>query len=76
MADAKDFLFEIGTEEMPSAPLNNAVKQLGHSDQCADDAGIQADGVGQVNHNERGEERIDHVARNIAGSVSDLVIPF
>ena len=29
MADAKDFLFEIGTEEMPSAPLNNAVKQLG-----------------------------------------------
>ncbi len=29
MADAKDFPFEIGTEEMPSAPLNNAVKQLG-----------------------------------------------
>ncbi len=29
MADAKDFLFEIGTEEMPSAPLNNTVKQLG-----------------------------------------------
>ena len=29
MADAKDFLFEIGTEEMPSAPLNNAVKQFG-----------------------------------------------
>ena len=29
MASAKDFLFEIGTEEMPSAPLNNAVSQLG-----------------------------------------------
>lgn len=28
MAETKDFLFEIGTEEMPSAPLNNAVKQL------------------------------------------------
>ena len=29
MASTKDFLFEIGTEEMPSAPLNNAVSQLG-----------------------------------------------
>ena len=29
MAETRDFLFEIGTEEMPSAPLNNAVKQLG-----------------------------------------------
>lgn len=28
MAETKDLLFEIGTEEMPSAPLNNAVKQL------------------------------------------------
>ena len=56
--------------------VGDAVKQLGHSDQCADDAGIQADGVGQVNHNERGEERINYVARNIAGAVTDLVIPF
>ncbi len=24
----RDFLFELGVEEMPSAPLNNAVKQL------------------------------------------------
>ena len=55
--------------------VGKAVKQLGHSNQRADDAGIQADGVGQVDHNERGEERIDHVARNIAGAVSDLVIP-
>lgn len=29
MAEKRDFLLEIGTEEMPSAPLNNAVKQLG-----------------------------------------------
>ena len=28
MADTKDFLLEIGTEEMPSAPLINASKQL------------------------------------------------
>jgi glycyl-tRNA synthetase beta chain len=29
VADSKDFLLEIGTEEMPSAPLNNAVRQIG-----------------------------------------------
>lgn len=29
MAETRDFLLEIGTEEMPSAPLDNAVKQLG-----------------------------------------------
>ncbi|MEE8719103.1 MAG: glycine--tRNA ligase subunit beta, partial [Olsenella sp.] len=29
MAETKDFLLEIGTEEMPSAPLMNAQKQLG-----------------------------------------------
>lgn len=28
MASTRDFLFELGVEEMPSAPLNNAVKQL------------------------------------------------
>ena len=29
MAETRDFLLEIGTEEMPSAPLINAVRQLG-----------------------------------------------
>ena len=29
MAETRDFLLEIGTEEMPSAPLMNAQKQLG-----------------------------------------------
>ena len=29
MAETRDFLLEIGTEEMPSAPLDSAVKQLG-----------------------------------------------
>lgn len=28
MTESRTFLFEIGSEEMPSAPLNNAVKQL------------------------------------------------
>ena len=28
MAETRDYLLEIGTEEMPSAPLNNAVNQL------------------------------------------------
>ena len=29
MAETRDFLLEIGCEEMPSAPLNHAVVQLG-----------------------------------------------
>ena len=28
MASTRTFLFELGVEEMPSAPLNNAVKQI------------------------------------------------
>ena len=41
MADTKDFLFEIGTEEMPSAPLINAQKQLGKLVQKGlDEAGL------------------------------------
>ena len=42
MADARISLFEIGTEEMPSAPLNNAVKQLWLHDCAAglDEAGL------------------------------------
>ena len=41
MADTRDFLFEIGTEEMPSAPLNNAVKQFGPLiERSLDEAGL------------------------------------
>lgn len=29
MADTLDFLLEVGTEEMPSAPLIHAIKQFG-----------------------------------------------
>ena len=41
MAQTKDFLLEIGTEEMPSAPLINAQRQLGKLVQGAlDEAGL------------------------------------
>ncbi len=41
MADTKDFLLEIGTEEMPSAPLMNAQAQLGKLVQKGlDEAGL------------------------------------
>ena len=42
------------------------IQQLGDCDQGADDAGVQANGVGQIDHDEGGQERIHHVARNIA----------
>ena len=62
MADAKDFLFEIGTEEMPSAPLNNAVKQLG--DMIAkglDEAGLA-----------HGEVRVISSPRRLAALVTNV----
>ncbi|MBP3885747.1 MAG: glycine--tRNA ligase subunit beta [Olsenella sp.] len=41
MADTKDFLLEIGTEEMPSAPLMHAVRQLGQlMESGLDEAGL------------------------------------
>lgn len=42
MSQAKDFLFEIGTEELPSAPLNKAIKQLGTLvEKGLDEAGLE-----------------------------------
>ena len=62
MADAKDFLFEIGTEEMPSAPLNNAVKQLGTMiAKGLDDAGLA-----------HGEVRVISSPRRLAALVADV----
>lgn len=62
MADAKDFLFEIGTEEMPSAPLNNAVKQLGTMIvKGLDDAGLA-----------HGEVRVISSPRRLAVLVADV----
>ena len=62
MADAKDFLFEIGTEEMPSAPLNNAVKQLGTMiAKGLDDAGLA-----------HGEVRVISSPRRLAALVANV----
>ena len=62
MADAKDFLFEIGTEEMPSAPLNNAVKQLGSMiAKGLDEAGLA-----------HGEVRVISSPRRLAALVANV----
>ena len=62
MAGAKDFLFEIGTEEMPSAPLNNAVKQLGTMiAKGLDEAGLA-----------HGEVRVISSPRRLAALVADV----
>ena len=62
MADTKDFLFEIGTEEMPSAPLNNAVKQLKTMiAKGLDEAGLA-----------HGEVRVISSPRRLAALVQDV----
>ncbi len=62
MADVRDFLFEIGTEEMPSAPLMNAAKQL---DKLVSQA-LDASGLAH------GEIRIVSSPRRLAAIVSDV----
>ena len=62
MASTKDFLFEIGTEEMPSAPLINASKQLPKL--LA--AGLAAAGLAH------GEIRVISSPRRLAAIVSDV----
>lgn len=62
MAQTRDFLFEIGVEEMPSAPLNNAVKQLSKlMAKGLDDAGLA-----------HGQVRIVSSPRRLAALVSDV----
>nr|WP_317440048.1 glycine--tRNA ligase subunit beta [uncultured Collinsella sp.] len=62
MAGTRDFLFELGVEEMPSAPLNNAVKQLKTLiSKGLDDAGLAHGGV-----------RIISSPRRLAALVSDV----
>ena len=56
--------------------VRDAVKDLSHCHQGTDNTGVQADGIGQVDHNEEGQERIDHVAGDIARAVTHLVVPF
>ena len=62
MAGTRDFLFELGVEEMPSAPLNNAVKQLKTLiSKGLDDAGLV-----------HGDVRIISSPRRLAALVLDV----
>ena len=55
--------------------IGDAVEDLGNCHQGTDNAGVQSDGVGQVDHNEEGQEGIHHVTCDVTGAVTDLVIP-
>ena len=55
-------LIDQGTEE----DVRNTVQQLGNCNQGADDAGVQTNCVGQVNHNEGREECVHHIACDVA----------
>ena len=46
--------------------VRHTVQQFGNCNQSADNTGVQANGVGQIDHDEGGQECIHHVARNIA----------
>ena len=62
MVGTRDFLFELGVEEMPSAPLNNAVKQLKTLiSKGLDDAGLA-----------HGDVRIISSPRRLAALVLDV----
>ncbi|MGI6229504.1 MAG: glycine--tRNA ligase subunit beta [Tractidigestivibacter sp.] len=64
MADTRDFLLEIGTEEMPSAPLINAAKQLPKLvEKGLDDAGLS-----------HGSVRVISSPRRLAALVSDVAM--
>ena len=54
----------------------DTVKNLGKCDQGTDDAHAHADGVGQIDHHECGQQCVYAVASNVAGTVADFVIPF
>ena len=62
MAGTRDFLFELGVEEMPSAPLNNAVKQLKSlMEKGLDEAGLA-----------HGDVRVISSPRRLSALVSDV----
>lgn len=62
MAQSRDFLFEIGCEEMPSAPLVNAVRQLG----TLVERGLTEAGLAH------GDIRVVSTPRRLAALVSDV----
>ena len=63
MADTRDFLLEIGCEEMPSAPLMNAARQLGPLvSKGLDEAGLGHGGVRVVSSPRRLAALVEGVA--------------
>ncbi len=64
MAETRDFLLEIGCEEMPSAPLMNAAKQLG----ALVAKGLDAAGLAH------GEVRVISTPRRLAAIASDVAV--
>ena len=63
MAETRDFLFEIGCEEMPSAPLMNAVRQLGPAiERGLDEAGLAHGTVRVISSPRRLAVLVDAVA--------------
>lgn len=64
MAETRDFLLEIGCEEMPSAPLMNAAKQLG---------GLVAKGLDAAGLS-HGEVRVISTPRRLAALVADVAV--
>ncbi len=64
MAETRDFLLEIGTEEMPSAPLMNAAQQLGG----LVEKGLDAAGLSH------GDVRVISTPRRLAAIVSDVAV--
>lgn len=64
MAETRDFLLEIGTEEMPSAPLMNAAGQLG---------GLVAKGLDAAGL-AHGEVRVISTPRRLAALVADVAV--
>ena len=64
MADTRDFLLEIGTEEMPSAPLVHATKQIADLVRTGlDEAGLA-----------HGELRSSQTPRRLVVRVSDVAL--
>ena len=64
MAETRDFLLELGVEEMPSAPLMNAVKQYGKMVASGlDEAGLT-----------HGEVRVISSPRRLAALVRDVAV--
>ena len=64
MAETRDFLLEIGCEEMPSAPLMNAAQQLG---------GLIAKGLDAAGLS-HGEVRVISTPRRLAALVADVAV--